>query len=189
MRAGREGCRREKPAPPFLLLAPTSPPLPPSGLPYQQCAAAEAGSCQLGPLSVPPAPGCQHFLPMRCVSPSSTGWLLRFPSSEQPAPHIEFSVLNTQRSFCFSWLDLVIHPGSHLKGKGSCSQRAWTKALAPPLPPAGPWTSHSLPGGGPRLRETPISPHPQRLLWPCSGPFLPVQVECMHKWPQGFSLC
>ena len=133
--------------------------------------------------------GASSFLPMRCVSPSSTGWLLCFPSSEQPAPHIEFSVLNTQRSFCFSWLDLVIHPGLHLKGKGSWSQRAWTKAPAPPLPPAGPWTSHSLPGGGPRLRETPISPHPQCLLWPCFGPFLPVQVECMHKWPQGFSLC
>ena len=74
MRAGREGCRREKPGAPLppRPLPASHRPLP--GLPSQQCAAAEAGSCQLGPLSVLPAPGCQQ-LPAHVMHISQLPWL------------------------------------------------------------------------------------------------------------------
>ena len=67
LQKGEAGC----PLPPRPLPAPHHP-LP--GLPSQLGAAAEAGSCQLGPLSVPPAPGCQQ-LPAHLMHISQLPWL------------------------------------------------------------------------------------------------------------------
>lgn len=144
-----------------------------------QALPAPAPLCPSGPRV--PAASC------RCIPPGLHGWLLRFPSSEQPVPRIEFSVLNTQRSFCFSWLDLVIHPGSHLKGKGSWSQTVWTRAPALLLPCAGPWTSHSsFAQGRTRAQRGPPCLPTQHLFWPWPGPSSPT-TGGMHKWPQGLS--
>lgn len=182
---GREGVRVWQAGTASSLPPPRHRPLP--GLPSQQCAAAEAGSASWGPsLSLQP-PGCQQ-LPARVMHISQLpGWLLRFPSSEQPVPHIEFSVLNTQRSFCFSWLDLVIHPGSHLKGKGS-GVRGLDKGSGSPT--ASCWTldkSLLLCLGRTQAQRDPCLPTPSASSGPALG-FLPVRVERMHGWPQGFSL-
>lgn len=187
MRAGREGRRREKlgtlPSPAPL---PLSPPLllPPQSSPTSSDLSGSAAVLLQGQALPAPAPLCPSgprvpAASCRCIPPGLHGWLLRFPSSEQPVPRIEFSVLNTQRSFCFSWLDLVIHPGSHLKGKGSDST-VWTRAPALLLPRAGPWTSHSsFAQGRTRAQRGPLVSPPSI----SSGPGLGLphlrQVECI----------
>ena len=62
--------------------------------------------------------GASRFLTMLSPQALLVGFSAS-PSPEQPVPCMKIlSILKTQGNFCFSWLDLVIHPGSCCKGLG-----------------------------------------------------------------------